>query len=129
MAEVRAGSGRSVLIVEDEYIFQSELERAFRRAGFGVVGPFRVADALKSLSLFRDGGHPDAIILGIGCAAADLPVLAPALQSLSVPLLLFSPLGIARPPAGLEGLRHWSTMRGYDGLVAEIQRQIGSSPV
>ena len=127
MTNVGSSLGKSVLIVEDDYIFQSELERAFRRAGFGILGPMKVAAARAALASFRNGSHPDAIVLGVGMVGSELRALTGELRALNVPLVLFSPLGLVGPPEELAGLPHWTTLRGYDGLAADVRRRIESA--
>ena len=83
----RALKGRCVLIVEDEYLLESDLSRAFAAGGAEVLGPFGTADrALASAE--RDA--IDMAILDVNLRGDAVFPVADALVARDVPFVFLT---------------------------------------
>jgi DNA-binding LytR/AlgR family response regulator len=56
-------AGRRVLVVEDEYLLASRMEREFAMLGVETVGPAGTIE--RALDLIQHGGHLDGAVLDI----------------------------------------------------------------
>lgn len=78
-------SGRSILVVEDDYVIAADLAWSLRTIGAELRGPVpSVADALRLLAA---GDQPDLAILDVNLGNEDVFAVADALQRLSVPFV------------------------------------------
>src|SRR5262245_32101863 len=124
--------GRTVLLVEDEYLIASELSTALRRAGANVLGPARDADSARA-SL--DGKHPDAAILDIALAADFVYPLADELLIAGVPMVFATgfdrrvlPERFRNLPHHLKPVRPSSLLRALEAAISERRGHAGSQP-
>ena len=86
MSGAGALSGRSIMIVEDNFFVADELQRDLHNAGAEVIGPFnKVADARDSLAGNADG--LSAAVLDVNIGGAKVYPLASELQSAGVPFV------------------------------------------
>jgi CheY-like chemotaxis protein len=74
--------GRSVLVVEDEFLLAEELCRLVEALGGRVVGPAASAEAALRL---LDGGQPDLALLDVNLGGQRVYPVAEALRSEEVP--------------------------------------------
>jgi DNA-binding response OmpR family regulator len=99
-------SGKSVLMVEDEYLIADALCSAFEMEDVHVVGPFpNVASAMKALD---EGAKADAAILDVNLNGERVFPLADRLMADNVPIVLttgYDSDAIPRDYAHLERLQ------------------------
>ena len=84
MPDAKDLSGRSILVVEDDFYLASDTERALRAAGAEVVGPVpRATLALAALA----GGDLDAAVVDINLGEGPSFAVAEALKRAGVPFV------------------------------------------
>ncbi|MGU3315873.1 response regulator [Sphingomonas sp. M6A6_1c] len=81
-------AGRSILIVEDEYLIADDLARELRAVGAGVVGP--VASLSQAMRLLVDAGPLDVAILDINLRETLVYPLIDQLLAAQVRVLITS---------------------------------------
>ena len=87
MNPARELSGRSVLVVEDDYYLATDAETALMKAGASVVGPCaRSSDAISLL----EASHPDCAIVDINLGSGPSYEVAASLRASSVPFLFIT---------------------------------------
>ena len=79
-------SGRTVLVVEDDYFIASELSDSLRRVGAVVTGPF--ASVAEGLAAVRTGSALDCAVLGVNLEGEMVWPVVDALMSRGVPVIL-----------------------------------------
>jgi two-component SAPR family response regulator len=80
-------SGRSVLVVEDDYYLATDAEKALTKAGASVVGPCgRSEEALRLLEVRR----PDCAVVDINLGAGPSYAVAASLRASAVPFLFIT---------------------------------------
>jgi len=91
------GTGRKILVVEDEALVAMLVEDALLDAGFQVIGPAStVAEALRLL----DSGRPDAVVLDLNLAGETSTPVADVLAARGVPYVIATGYGAAGLPEG-----------------------------
>lgn len=94
-------SGRSVLVVEDEYYLAIELAEQIERGGGSVVGPFATAgEGLASLG----DSTPDCALVDINTGEGPSFVLADALLSQGVPFAFLTGYDAGSVPDRFSGI-------------------------
>ncbi|WP_098108699.1 response regulator [Novosphingobium sp. PC22D] len=88
-------SGRTVLIVEDEYLIATDLAYALEGADAIILGPAPTAAAARALI---ERTRPDAAVLDIALHGETVFDLADDLQSLGIPFLFATGIGPATVP-------------------------------
>jgi CheY-like chemotaxis protein len=83
--EVASLQGRSVLIVEDEYLIAIDMRMSMADAGARVVGP--VGSAHDALELLNSDTRIDAAVLDVHLGGEDSWVVADALTQRGVPFV------------------------------------------
>ena len=87
LRNVPLGSGRLVLVVEDEFILAMELEQFLGQHGWKVLGPAAtVGEALRLL----DGATPHLAILDVNLRGEMVMPVAERLREQGVPFVLAS---------------------------------------
>lgn len=96
-------SGKSVLMVEDEYLIADALCSAFEMEDIRVVGPFsNIASAMEALDR---GAQADAAILDVNLNGERVYPLADRLMADDVPIILTTGYDSDAIPRGYEYLR------------------------
>lgn len=84
MPDAKDLSGRSILVIEDDFYLASDTEKALRAAGAQVVGPVpRASLALAALA----GGDLDAAVVDINLGEGASFAVADALKKAGVPFV------------------------------------------
>jgi CheY-like chemotaxis protein len=83
--EIHPLQGRSVLIVEDEYLIAIDMRMSMSDAGARVIGP--VGSARDALELLRSENCIDAAVLDVHLRGEDSWVVADALAERGVPFV------------------------------------------
>lgn len=82
----RTLTGRSVLIVEDEYLIAAALAEELGDRGATVVGP--APSVQRALALVADAGHLDLAVLDVNLRGEDVYPVADALAKRGTPFVL-----------------------------------------
>jgi len=101
MPDAKDLSGRSILVVEDDFYLASDTERALRAAGAEVVGPVpRATLALAALA----GGDLDAAVVDINLGEGPSFAVAEALKRAGVPFVFVTGYDEAQIPEALSDI-------------------------
>jgi len=95
MAE-QAGTGRTILVVEDEAIVAMLVEDILLTLGHGVAGP--ASTLAEARALVADGNTLDAALLDMNVAGESIFPFARELRGLGVPLIFASGYGQSGAP-------------------------------
>ncbi|WP_159996933.1 hypothetical protein [Roseomonas sp. 18066] len=96
--ELRLLAGRSILVVEDQYVIAEELVQLLQRLGARVIGPFaRVDIDLEAQP------RPDAALLDIHLRGRPVFALADRLRAAGVPILFLTGYDASVLPAAYQG--------------------------
>jgi two-component system, response regulator PdtaR len=117
--------GKTVLIVEDDFLLGMELERVMSQHGWRVIGPATTtAQALRLLNAER----PDAAVLDVLLQDGLVTPVASRLRALGVPCIIVSgrkrPEGIA---ADLRGLPNFTKPIDHVRLVRSLALLTGTA--
>ncbi|MBO9560282.1 MAG: response regulator [Caulobacter sp.] len=120
MSDAGSLSGRSVLVVEDDFYQASDTERALRAAGAEVVGPVpRAAMALAALA----GGDLDAAVVDINLGEGPSFSVADALQRAGVPFVFvtgYDEVSIPERLAHVETVQKPADMRAISRALIRV---------
>jgi DNA-binding NtrC family response regulator len=97
-------AGRTVLILEDEYLLASALQDAVEQMGAMVIGPFsRVQQALQSID---DGHVPDVGLLDVNLGSEYSYPLADLLAERGIPTVLITGYDTSALPEAYRSLSY-----------------------
>lgn len=115
----RPFKGRTVLVVEDDFVIAEDLEFALKQAGAEVVGP---AESLpRAIRLFREAKKLDAATLNIDLGGVEVFPLADELLTEGVPILFLTGYGGGHIPDKYSGIRHCDKPIGSARVLEELQ--------
>lgn len=122
MTEPRADlKGRTILIVEDEYLLASELDRELKRSGATVIGPVAsVETASAALALQR----PDAAVIDINLRSVPVFSFADELMAAKVPFVFATGYDARLLPARFLGVPCHEKPAALAQLVRSLERLI-----
>jgi CheY-like chemotaxis protein len=106
----RALEGRTVFVLEDEYLLADDLQRWLEAEGATILGP--TATLAEGLRLLRDGAAPDLAILDIGVRGESVFPVADLLAGRGIPFVFATAYDEARLPQRYRGRR--SVTKPYD---------------
>ena len=113
-----------VLVVEDEFLIATELERLLGRHGWRVLGPAPTAG--EALRLLDGGARPDVALLDATLRGGTAAPVAARLRALGVPFVLASAYDGARLAAlGLGGAPNLGKPADERRLLAALARAAG----
>ena len=78
-------AGKAILVVEDEYIFATDLQQELAQRGVAVVGP--VPSVEKAVALIASGARIDGAVLDVNLQGEMVFAVADLLLARSVPFL------------------------------------------
>lgn len=96
-------SGRSILVVEDEFLLAEDLREQLVLAGAAVIGP--VATLAKALDLIAAGVALDAAVLDVNLGGQKVFPLADLLQEQGVPCVFVTGYDRSMIPAAYSNIR------------------------
>lgn len=111
--------GRSVLVVEDQFLLADEVSRLVERLGGTVMGPVSSAEA--ALGLLR-GGKPDLALLDINLGGQRVYPVAEALRADGVPFAFISGYDRSLIDAGFREQPHLEKPFSASALRAVVER-------
>jgi CheY-like chemotaxis protein len=98
--------GRSICVVEDDYLFASETARALEHVGAKIVGPYSSEEA--ALEAFGSGSAIDGAILDIRLMDGVRFGVAAQLQKQRIPFLFLTAVNRALIPQQFSRIRVFS---------------------
>ena len=112
---------RCVLIVEDEYFLANDLERGFKQAGIGIVGP--VPSLAQAMALVQDKTI-DLAVLDIMLDGDKVYDVADALIGRGVPVLFVTGYDRSDIPSRYADVPMCQKPVGADEVIAALSRII-----
>lgn len=96
-------SGRSVLVVEDQFLIAEEMRRAVENLGGRVVGPVPSVDRAMTLAM---EARPDIGLLDVDLHGQDIYPVADALMQAGSPVIFTTGFDRAALPAAYQDVPH-----------------------
>ncbi len=118
-------TGRSALVIEDEYLLAEELSNALWAAGATVIGP--VPSVKAALDLLRHGLALDAVVLDVNLGGEMAYPVADALLERGVPFLFLTGYDQAALPERYAAVRRLEKPVDPSVIVQELALLVGSS--
>ncbi len=116
-------SGRTVLLVEDEYLIASELGTALRRSGATVLGPARDLDAARTALSTET---PDAAVLDVKLHSDFVYALADDLMRSGVPIVFATRFDCAVLPERFRSVSCYEKPVSIRSLIRTVEHLIGA---
>lgn len=118
-------TGHRVLVVEDEYFVADDINRALKKLGADVVGPF--ATCRQALDAFASGTRFDAAILDINLRGEAIYPVADALRGAGVPFVFATGYDEASLPVPYRDIPRWEKPFDPGALVTALPRLVRNS--
>ena len=123
------GSGRVVLVVEDDYFVAHDLATAIESCGAYVMGPVATRD--QALAFVKEGRRVDVAVVDVNLNGRMAYPVADALVALGVPVVFATGYAKGYLPGRYAGVPHWDKPFDTGALarfLADMPRPAGGRP-
>jgi len=118
-------SGRSVLVVEDDYYLATDAARALRGAGAEVLGPCSREDEARRMLRER---RPDAVLLDINLGPGPAFELAETLKDEKIPFVFVTGYDQAVIPPEFDGVERLEKPVHLRHIASAVAKLFSSTP-